>query len=121
MEIKLTDEMRYAIRETVIDTIREMKQEGMLRRFDDIAYAEIGGRLYDYYKDPERDPEMANALESIKGDEYFDILGQYYQQKITVDWIAEGRRCKYNTIARNKKRLCLKLYTILTHGGAQND
>lgn len=110
----LSKEAKAVIEQTVVDTVRELRRTGMIRRYDDIAYSQISSRLYDYYKDPEKDPEMGSALEKIKGDEYFDILPMYYQQRITVDWIAESYRCKYQTVGRNKKRLCLRLHSLLS-------
>lgn len=101
------------IRAAVVETIRTLRKSGLLRRYDDVAYSEISGRLYAYYRDPSKDPALREALDKIKTDPYYDILPQFYQQKLTIDWIAEGFRCEFITISRNKKRLCLKIHDIL--------
>lgn len=94
----------------VKETIKELRKTGYLKRSDDIAYSEISSRLFDYFKNPESDPEVGNALESIKGDQYYNIIPLYYRNRLTIDWIAEDFNCEISTITRNKKRLCLKIY-----------
>lgn len=91
-------------------TINELKRSGYLKRSDDIAYSEISARLFDYFKHPEDDPDIGNALEGIKGDQYFKIITMYYRDRFTIDWIAEEFNCEISTITRNKKRLCLRIY-----------
>lgn len=111
---KLPDEvLREIIKSTVIETVLELRKNGLLKRSDDVAYAEISERLYEYYQKPEYDEQMAEALEKIKGDYYFDILPQYYKSKITIDWIADAYHCEVSTISRNKKRLCMRLFRLL--------
>lgn len=102
------------VKEVVADTVAELRKTGLIRRYDDVAYSEISSRLYAHYKDQAKDAELADALEKIKTDEYFDIIPQYFQQKLTVDWIAEAYRCDFSTISRNKKRLCLRLFNLLS-------
>lgn len=110
---KLSSEEREVIDEAVAATIRELRKNGYLRRYDEVACSEISIRLHNYYRDPAADPAVKDALDAIKADPYFDIIPQYYQQKLTLDWIAEGYHCEFTTISRNKKRLCLKLYDLL--------
>lgn len=109
----LRDEIRNIVRETVTDTVRELRKNGLLKRSDDVAYNEIGARLYEYYRSPSKDPEMGMALEKIKDDYYFPILPRYYEEKASYDWIAERFGCEISTVTRNKKRLCLKLFMLL--------
>jgi hypothetical protein len=103
-------ELQDVIRETVAETIRNLRKSGMLKRSDDVAYSEIGGRLYDYYKDPEAFPEMAAAVHKIRNDPYFAIIPQYYGNRVSIEALAGMYGCEISTISRNKKRLALKIY-----------
>ena len=94
----------------VRETIKELKRNGYLKRSDDIAYSEISARLFEFFKHPEGDPDIGNALERIKGDDYYNIITLYYRDRLTIDWIAEDFNCEISTITRNKKRLCLEIY-----------
>lgn len=91
-------------------TVDELRRSGYLKRSDDIAYSEISARLFDYFKHPEDDPDIRNALEGIRGDHYYNIITMYYRDRVTIDWIAEEFNCEISTITRNKKRLCLRIY-----------
>lgn len=106
-------EIREIIVKTVEETVREMRREGLLKRADDVAYNQIGQRLYEYYREPERDKEMQAALEKIRGDYYAASLADYYRDHLSLDVIAEAYHCDLTTIKRAKKRLCLQLYQIL--------
>lgn len=110
---QLKREIREIVEDTVRETVREMKKSGLLKRADDVAYSEISARLYDFFKEPERDPEMAAALETISGDYYAQSLRDYYEDHLSLDIIAVAYHCDLTTIKRNKKRLCLQLYKIL--------
>lgn len=103
---------REEIRGIVIETIRELRSNGLLRRQDDVAYAEMAVRLYEYYREPDRDRKMGDALGSIKGDFYFGILPAFYCEQKTIEQIAEEFDCEISTVTRNKKRLCLHLARI---------
>ena len=105
--------IRELVRGAVKETIKELRRGGLLKRSDDVAYAEISERLFEYYQHPKRDTAMGEALKKIESDYYFEIVPQYYRSKVTIDWIAEGYHCEVSTITRNKKRLCLRLYSIL--------
>lgn len=101
------------IGEIIRDTVKEMRQNGLLKRSDDVAYSEVASRLYEYYRNPERDPEVAAALERIREDYYAEIIPAYYKDKTSLDWLAEKYGCELSTITRNKKRICLKIYQLL--------
>lgn len=98
------------VRDIVKATIRELKKGGYLKRSDDIAYSEISARLFEYFRHPDSDPDIAQALERVKGDQYYKIITMYYRDRYTIDWIAEDFNCEISTITRNKKRLCLRIY-----------
>lgn len=106
--------IRELVAGAVKETIQELRRNGLLKRSDDVAYAEISERLFEYYRNPARDEAMKTALEKIKVDYYYNIIPQYYRNKMTIDWIAEDYHCEISTIARNKKRLCLRLYNLAT-------
>ena len=93
-------------------TIDELRRGGYLKRSDDIAYSEISARLFNYFRQPDSDPDIGNALARIKGDRYYNIITMYYRDRLTIDWIAEEFSCEISTITRNKKRLCLKIYHL---------
>ena len=101
------------VKGTVVETVKELRKNGLLKRSDDVAYSEISERLFEYYRNPDRDKAMTEALAKIEGDYYFEILPQFYRSKVTIDWIAEGYHCEVSTITRNKRRLCLKLFRLL--------
>jgi len=108
------DEINDLVRRTVKETVMELRKHGLLKRADDVAYSEISNRLYEFYENPDLDRKLGEALDKIRGDYYFDIIPQYYRHKVTIDWIAEGYHCETSTITRNKKRLCLRLYSLVT-------
>lgn len=99
-------EVKFIVRET----ISELKRKGYLKRSDDIAYSEISARLFEYFRNPESDPDIRKALQNVESDQYYKILTMYYRDRFTIDWIAEEFDCEISTIVRNKKRLCLKVY-----------
>ncbi|MBR2561436.1 MAG: hypothetical protein IKF16_01375 [Lachnospiraceae bacterium] len=103
---------RDEIRDVVVETVKELRNSGLLRRQDDVAYAEMAVRLYEYYKAPDRDEKMGEALRKIHGDYYFRILPDFYWDQKTIEQIAASFDCEVSTITRNKKRLCLHLARI---------
>ena len=107
------DFIKEIVKAAVVETVKELRKNGLLKRSDDVAYAEISERLFEYYRAPEKDPAMEAALDKISGDYYFPAIKMYYQNKLTIDWIAEDYHVEISTVSRNKKRLCLRLYRIL--------
>lgn len=105
---------REAVRQIVIDTVKELRNNGLLRRQDDVAYAEMAVRLFNYFKEPEHDEALGKALEQMKGDYYYTILPEYYRERHTIEMIADEYGCEVSTVTRNKKRLCLQLYLELS-------
>ena len=101
------------VKGTVKETVKELRKNGLLKRSDDVAYSEISERLFEYYRNPDRDEAMTEALSKVKSDYYFEIIPQYYSKKVTIDWIAEEFQCEISTITRNKKRLCLRLFQLV--------
>lgn len=107
---------KIEVKEIVIETVKELRNSGLLRRQDDVAYAETAARLFQYYLEPLHDRPMADALQEVRQDYYFGILPEYYGKRTTIEVIAEEYGCEISTVTRNKKRLCLRLYQILNEG-----
>jgi hypothetical protein len=107
------NEIRDVIRETVIATVQELRKNGCLRRGDDVALSQINGKLFEYYKGGEKDTKVKAALEEVKDDPYFFIIPNIYRDRMTCDWLSQRENCGCSTIWRNRKRLCLELYTML--------
>ena len=101
------------IRAVVVETVRELRKNGLLRRQDDVAYSEISARLYNHFcKMP--DEELEAALKAVENDYYYDILMEFYGKRQSIEKIAEKYECEISTVVRNKKRLCLKIYLLIS-------
>lgn len=116
----MTDDVRSllveAIRMTVRETVAELRKDGFLRSKDDAMYQSSAKLIKAYYdaisagKEP--DAKMEQAIESIGKDEYSQIIPMYYQDRMTVEEIAGAYVCDISTITRNKKRLCIEIFSI---------
>lgn len=93
-------------------TISELKKQELLRDAEGVAYKEISERLHAYYIGI-HDDDLQAVLDEVKGDRYFDIITMFYFEGYTVEKIAEHLDVDVRTISRNKKRLCLEIYTRL--------
>lgn len=98
------------IKEIVRLTVKECERERLLKRADDVAYSEIQARLFEYYKRPEKYPEIDKAVHSLTKDLYFEIVPRYYRDRIQLDQLAEMLGVDISTVAKNKKRLALEIY-----------
>lgn len=102
------------IKQIIKQTIAEMKRQELLLDTERVVYTEISDRLHSYYEtDMDSDKELRNALNSIRNDKYYDIIPAFYRDGSTVEQIAEIMDVDSRTISRNKKRLCLEIYTLL--------
>lgn len=110
----MTDEdvLRY-IDVAVNKAMQEMRKAGALKDTDDMNYANISYMLSDYYSNGEAVEKITKALNNIKYDEYFEIIPMYYGDGMKIDEIAKRMAKDVSTIVRNKKRLCLQIYTML--------
>lgn len=113
LEQNIDAQEEIELSEVVRETVKELRKNGLLKRSDDVAYSEVSSRLYEYYRNPERDPEVGAALEMISGDFYAGSIADYYREHLSLDVIAETYHCDLTTIKRNKKRLCLKIFQLL--------
>lgn len=93
--------------------VAALRSAGALRDADDMNYANISYVLSDYYNNGEGVAKITKALESIKYDEYFEVIPMYYGDGMKIDDIAKHMDKDVSTIVRNKKRLCLQIYTML--------
>lgn len=101
------------IREIVKETISELKRTGLLKNVTDLAYSEVTELLKDYYDSGERDSVISKALKELDSDTYFKIIPLYFRYNYTIEQIAEVFDVEISTITRNKKRLCLDIYSLI--------
>lgn len=94
-------------------TILELKQQELLQDVESAAYKEISERLTRFFTLDVPDDDLSQALEKIKSDKYRHILWMFYRDGYTVEEIAERIGVDVRTVSRNKKRLCLEIYTKL--------
>ena len=109
----MTDEIKAYIRETVQETIRELRTQGLTKEADDANYRDISEMLREYYRNGEKDKQMNYALQSVRFDPYFRILEKYYKNGEKIDMIASDFDVDSSTIVRKKRELCLRIYHAL--------
>jgi hypothetical protein len=104
--------VKGTIRQLKDDLIKELKDDGLIKKQSDINYAKVAKRLYDFYQSQETgiDEIMLEALTVISDDTYFRIIPMYYRDQITIESLAVYFGVDISTIVRNKKRLCLRIY-----------
>lgn len=102
------------VKKIVRQTIKELMKQELLKDAIGIAYKEISDRLQNFYAPfPTEDKELADAIDQLKGDKYRHILWMFYRDGYTVEEIAEKLNVDVRTVSRNKKRLCIDLYSKL--------
>lgn len=101
------------IKAIVRETIEELKRSGILKSFNELAYAEVTSVLTSYYKDGQTDTIVRNALKELESDIYYKIIPLYFDYNYTIEKIAEVFDVEVSTIRRNKKRLCLAIYDAI--------
>lgn len=99
----------------------EMIMSGALKNNKDIAYKKTSKMLHSYFSegpDPElpEDKLLESALINVRNDPYFGIIENYYRDGKTIEEISELRGVDPSTITRNKKRLCLLIYSFMQRG-----
>lgn len=110
------EDLKEYIDYTVKRTVYELKKAGALRSNDSISYSEVSRALSDYYRSGQDNAEIKQALEAISADEYARVIPLYYGAGMTLEAVAMELGVDVTTIARNKKRLCLDIYTMLGKG-----
>lgn len=106
----MKDELRAYIDYTIQKTIEEYKRNGLIRENNDVCYSDASAILSKYYQDGEKEASIAYALQGIRFDPYFRIIGMYFKEHKTIERIAEELGVDVSTVVRNKKRLCLIIY-----------
>lgn len=94
-------------------TILELKQQELLQDVESAAYKEVSERLTRFFTLDAPDDDLSQALDKIQSDRYRHILWMFYRDGYTVEEIAERIGVDVRTVSRNKKRLCLEIYTKL--------
>lgn len=110
----MTDaEMLNYIDLAIQKTISEYKRSGLLRESRDVSYSDACEVLADYYANGKKDTRVTYAIQGQRFDPYFLIIPLFYEEKKTIESIAEKMGVDISTIVRNKKRLCLQIYDEL--------
>lgn len=100
------------VKDVVTKTINELLDQGRILEDDNLVYQYTSVRLSRHYHN-RQDRAVTEALEKLKDDPYFRVIPDYYDKLHTLQWIAVDIGCDRVTVVRNKKRLVLKLYTML--------
>ena len=100
------------VRMIVKATIAELKKQGLLNMRTE--YPKAAKMLFEYYADGEKDERITEAIDEIRGDLYFEAFEAFFRKEQTVEDIAEVYGVEVSTISRNKKRLSLKVYELVT-------
>lgn len=118
-EIWARDAVEKIIRVTVRETVAELQKYGFLRPQGDVSYKSISDKLNAFYApntgeiSAEERKRIEDALYAIDVDEYAIIIPLYFRDHLTIEKIAEELDREPSTITRNKKRLCLKIHTLI--------
>lgn len=101
------------IKHVVTETLSQLLKNDMLKFNDTIVYKQMSDLLKAYYKNKKGDLLITEAIASIKDDAYYMLIDLYYNKGWTLERLAETYEVDICTIVRNKKRLCLKLFSII--------
>lgn len=102
------------IREVVKLTIDELVNKSILSidTYQTIL-KEVDPKLYDYFKSKANTSSVSYAIRQLLNDQYIDIIFLQYRDGKTLEDIAYLLNKDVSTIKRNKKRLILRLYSLL--------
>ena len=119
----MTDEdVKQIIQDTVNETVLKMKMTGLVKDNRKTATEKLEELLRSYPAFKQIDDKeytvklvrkVDEALKTIEGDPYYDVIRMYYFEDNTRESIALDFGCTETTISRNKTRLLNKLKTIL--------
>lgn len=105
--------IKEEVQAIVTETWQQLKKNDLLKNTEDIAYAEMSERLFEYYKcKTGEDAQVYNALHEIRNDPYCRIIQLYYRDGLTIAKIAEFLFVCDTTVKRCKKRLVLQLHLL---------
>lgn len=115
-------EIRQVISDTVNETVLKMKMAGLMKDNRKSATEKLEELLRNYptfkrIDDKEYTVKLVQkvdeAMKTIEGDPYFDVIRLFYFEDQTRESIALDFGCTETTISRNKTRLLNRLKTIL--------
>lgn len=110
----MTDQEVLKYIDTAIErTISEYKRSGMLKDLEDVSYSEACAVLKDYFDNGQDNQVIKYAIQTQRFDPYFRIIPRYFEDRETIEGIADEMGVDISTIVRNKKRLCLAIYNDL--------
>lgn len=109
----MTDEQKEIVRETVRETLSELKRAGALKDAEKIAYEEATQIIRKYFRDGKEDAAITYAIRGLRFDPYFPIIELCFEEHRTNEQVAEKLGVELSTIVRNKKRLCLAIYDAI--------
>lgn len=114
--------VKQIIQDTVNETVLKMKMAGLMKdnRRTSTEKLEELLRSYPAFKRIEDKEDtvklvrkVEEAMQTIAGDPYYDVIRLFYFEDRTRESIALDFGCTETTISRNKTRLLNKLKTIL--------
>lgn len=114
--------VKQIIQDTVNETVLKMKMAGLMKdnRRSSTEKLEELLRSYPAFKRIEDKEDtvklvrkVEEAMQTIAGDPYYDVIRLFYFEDRTRESIALDYGCTETTISRNKTRLLNKLKTIL--------
>lgn len=115
-------EVRQIISDTVNETVLKMKMAGLMKDNRKSATEKLEELLRNYptfkrIDDKEYTVKLVQkvdeAMQTIEGDPYYDVIRLFYFEDQTRESIALDYGCTETTISRNKTRLLNRLKTIL--------
>lgn len=115
-------EVRQIISDTVNETVLKMKMAGLIKDNRKSATEKLEELLRNYptfkkISDKEYTVKLVKkvdeAMQTIAGDPYYDVIRLFYFEDQTRESIALDYGCTETTISRNKTRLLNRLKTIL--------
>lgn len=109
------------IEETVNMTVLKLKSAGLMKEDRKTAVQKTEELLRNYPKfklsDQEHTRELCRkietALDTIRSDYYFEVIGLYYFERYTREEVAVHFNTSETTISRNKSRLLNELAAVL--------
>lgn len=108
------EELKTYIDAAIRQTVEVYKREGLLVDSKGAAYSDAAELIAKYYADGKTDNAITYAIQAQRFDPYFRVIEMYFGDGMTNEAIAEALGVDYTTIARNKRRLCLRIYDDLT-------
>lgn len=108
----MTDqEIREYINLTVKKSIIELKKNGLMKDTENVLYGDATEILTNYYTSGKTEASITYAIQSLRFDPYYRIIPLYFERGYKLESIAEELGVDVSTIVRNKKRLCLEIYS----------